>query len=71
MITRAFRAAVLALLTCSTFAYVGCAPVNLRGNGFGDNTATWGRKLRPTTEPGNMLGLDTRAQQIEQNLGVR
>jgi hypothetical protein len=50
---------------------VGCAPVDLRGNGFGDNTATWGSKLRPTTKPGELQGFDTRARQIEQNLGVR
>lgn len=52
-------------------ALVGCAPINLRGNGFGDTTATWGRNLRPTTKPGEMQGVDTRAREIEQNLGIR
>jgi hypothetical protein len=49
----------------------GCAPAQLRGNGFGDTTATWGRQLRPTTQPGELQGFDTRAREIEQNLGVR
>jgi hypothetical protein len=33
--------------------------------------ANWGRKLRPTGAPGNAVGFDRRARQIEQNLGVR
>jgi hypothetical protein len=49
----------------------GCAPVDLRGNGFGDESARWGQKLRPETQPGNKLGFDNRAREIEQNLGVR
>lgn len=68
---RPFRVTVWCLLLTGILAQAGCAPVNLRGNGFGDNTATWGQKLRPPTEPGSGLGFDKRAQEIEQNLGVR
>ncbi len=54
-----------------SIAMAGCAPINLRGNGFGDSSSTWGRQLRPTTKPGEMLGVDARAREIEQNLGIR
>ena len=52
-------------------AVAGCAPVNLRGEGFEDASANWGEHLRPTGPPGDVWGTSTRAQQIEQNLGVR
>ena len=60
---------LLAVAACT--APLGCAPVSLRGNGFGDKTANWADKLRPTTQPGNLAGFDTRAREVEQNLGVR
>jgi hypothetical protein len=59
------------LAACVLLTTVGCAPVNLRGNGFGDTSATWGKQLRPTTKSGELQGFDTRAREIEQNLGVR
>ena len=59
----------LAIAACC--APLGCAPMNLRGNGFGDKTANWAQKLRPTTQPGNLAGFDSRAREVEQNLGVR
>jgi hypothetical protein len=49
----------------------GCAPLNLRGSGYGDYTSNWGQKLRPQSQPGQSVGLDRRAQEIEQNLGIR
>jgi hypothetical protein len=52
-------------------ASAGCAPLNLRGNGFGDETATWGENIRPTTQPGNLMGMDSRAREIERNVGMR
>jgi hypothetical protein len=62
---------LLLLSACTLLTMAGCAPAQLRGNGFGDTTATWGRQLRPTTQPGELQGFDTRAREIEQNLGVR
>ena len=50
---------------------VGCKPVNLRGNGYGDFTSSWGEKLRPPTNDGQGVGFDRQAQEIERNLGVR
>jgi hypothetical protein len=61
------RVVVLLLI----LAAAGCAPIDLRGNGFGDESARWGKKLRPETKPGNQLGFDNRAREIEGNLGVR
>lgn len=52
-------------------ASAGCSPLNLRGNGFGDQTANWGENIRPTTQPGNLMGMDTRAREIERNVGMR
>jgi hypothetical protein len=59
------------LLLAVLAALAGCAPVNLRGEGFGDDSARWAQKLRPETESGKKLGFDNRAREIEQNLGVR
>jgi hypothetical protein len=50
---------------------LGCTPINLRGNGYGDYTSNWGENLRKPTAAGESVGLDKRAQEIERNLGVR
>jgi hypothetical protein len=65
------QAAFAAIALWSASALMGCAPVNLRGQGFGDESAIWGQKLRPTMQPGSLAGADNRAREIEQNLGVR
>lgn len=65
------HAATRILLLTLLAAFAGCAPVNLRGEGFGDDTGRWVQKLRPETESGKMLGFDSRAREIEQNVGVR
>jgi hypothetical protein len=57
---------MIALLALS-----GCRPLNLSGNGFGDYTSNWAENLRPPTRAGESVGLDTRAKEIERNLGVR
>ena len=48
----------------------GCTKWNLHGDGFGNETAHWGEKLRPVTK-GQSTGFDTRAKEIEANLGVQ
>ena len=48
----------------------GCATWNPRGPGFGTDDATWGQRLRPASRPGNAVGLDSRAREIERSLGV-
>ena len=58
-------------LALAILAAAGCAPINWRGNGYGDFTSNWGQKLRPQSQPGQSVGLDRRAQEIEQNLGIR
>ena len=65
------KTVLAAVLTASFLAPGGCAPMNLRGNGFGDESSRWGQNFRPPTQAGNMQGIDNRAREIEQNLGVR
>jgi len=49
----------------------GCSAWNPRGEGFGDTSSTWAQNLRNPTSKGQISGYDTRAQEIEQNLGIR
>ena len=49
----------------------GCQRWNWRGSGYGNDTPRWGEKLRTPTEAGQSAGLDSRAKEIERNLGVR
>ena len=71
MVWRSVRSVVLAAAFAALLAVSGCAPMDLRGNGFGDESATWGQKFRAPTQSGNLLGFDSRAREIEQNVGVR
>jgi hypothetical protein len=49
----------------------GCAQWNWRGPGFNDENSQVAGKLRPKTTPtGQSAGLDSRALEIERNLGV-
>jgi hypothetical protein len=59
------------VLTAFCLLAAGCANWNPHGGGFGDESARWGEKMRPPTNPGNLIGYDTRAREIERNLGVR
>jgi hypothetical protein len=47
----------------------GCAPVDVRGPGFGDESSAWANQLRPKTTPSPRFGWSTRAREIEGNLG--
>ncbi len=48
----------------------GCARWNWRGDGFHDSDRNEAAKLRPATG-GQKSGLDSRAREIEDDLGVR
>ena len=48
----------------------GCARWNWRGDGFRDPDANDAAKLRPSTG-GQKAGLDSRAREIEGDLGIR
>ncbi len=48
----------------------GCARWNWRGDGFHDSDVNDAAKLRPSTG-GQKAGLDSRAREIESDLGIR
>ena len=49
----------------------GCSSWNPRGEGYSDATADWAESMRTPTAKGEITGYDTRAKQIERNLGFR
>ena len=65
-----FAAKVL-LAGCLLGPAAGCAIWNKSDEGPGDPTSEIGAKLRQPTAPGQASGFDSRAKDIEKNLGVR
>jgi hypothetical protein len=51
-------------------APAGCARWNWRGEGFGDNSGRWAQKMRPPADEKQFSGLDSRAREVERDLGV-
>jgi hypothetical protein len=49
----------------------GCQRWNWRGEGFGDSSGRFAEKLRPPADEKQFSGLDTRAREVERDLGVR
>ena len=71
-VTAHSRTAVQMLAIALLFlATAGCQKWNLSGPGYGADAPRWGEKLRSPTEAGQASGLDSRAKEIERNLGVR
>ncbi len=60
-----------ALAAAVLIAAVGCSRWDMRGKGFGDNSAGWAQKMRPPADERQFSGLDSRAREIERDLGVR
>jgi hypothetical protein len=48
-----------------------CSQWDMRGKGFGDNSGRWAQNMRPPADESQFSGLDSRAREIERNLGVR
>jgi hypothetical protein len=64
------RSIGVVLLSC--LGLVGCASLDtLPQQGDPEPDAQIGFQLRKPTPPGQMLGIDDRAREIERNLGVR
>lgn len=72
-----FRVVRLLVLIAAVSPLVsGCAKWDrskwdVRGKGFDDSDDEWLSKVRPPADEGRMSGFDTRAREIERNLGVR
>lgn len=60
-----------ALLAVAFTTSPGCSRWDMRGKGFDDDTGRMARRLRPPADEKQFSGLDTRAREIERNLGVR
>lgn len=58
-------------LAAAALLTAGCQAPNLRGDGYGDETANWAERMRTPTKNVDGHGYSTRAQEIEHNLGVR
>ena len=61
----------IGLAVLAALSVPGCASWNPQGEGYGDETANWAQRMRTPTNKGELYGYDTRAQEIERNLGVR
>ena len=64
-------AAILLLAGCLLAPAAGCALWNKSDEGSGDPTTDIGARMRKPTAPGQASGFDSRAKEIEKNLGVR
>ena len=63
------RVAVLAC--CLVGSLTGCAYWNQPAASNADSSTDFGAKMRKPTEKGQASGFDSRAKEIEKNLGVR
>ncbi len=61
----------LAAASCVGLLGAGCQRWNWRGDGFGDNSGRFAEKLRPPADERGFSGLDSRAREVERDLGVR
>jgi hypothetical protein len=61
----------LVVATSVCLLSAGCQRWNWRGDGFGDNTGRFAEKLRPPADERGFSGLDSRAREVERDLGVR
>ena len=64
-------AAIVLLAGCLLAPAAGCAFWSKSDDGPGDPAVDFGAKMRKPTAPGQVSGFDTRAKEIEKNLGVR
>jgi hypothetical protein len=62
----------LGVVLLSCLGLVGCASLDASPQlGEPEPDAQMGAQIRKPTPPGQMLGIDDRAREIERNLGVR
>ena len=64
-------ARLVLLAACLLAPAAGCAFWSKSDEGLNDSTSEIGAKLRQPTAPGQVSGFDSRAKEIEKNLGVR
>jgi hypothetical protein len=70
LVSACFPFLVLGLPSCLTIA--GCASMDQQTEvGNPDPDAQLGAQMRKPTAPGQLLGIDERAREIERHLGVR
>ena len=64
---------IAVVLLATSLGCAGCKSWNWLGDGFKDDLATTGTKLRPDSQDdgSQSMGLSAKSRQIERNLGVR
>jgi hypothetical protein len=66
-----WRSSAWALVLSGLFALSGCATMDSAEPEFRGMEPGWGETMRSLTDPGELMGVSSRARQVERNLGVQ